>query len=131
MLNVNKIFTTLVSVSVESPFTFVRGFFDKRYLFPKKTGRIHEQTTNKPKRRVEELTVLDAKKIRWFADFLVDLCFAMDCKLVLFCSVFIVMGTSETLAPAMGIQNYKLHLSKINFEIFFPLSLIVFSFQSS
>jgi len=48
MLNVNKIFTTLVRVSVESPFTFVRGFFDKRYLFPKKTGRIREQTTNKP-----------------------------------------------------------------------------------
>ena len=47
-LNVNKIFTTLVKVSVESPFTFVRGFFDKRYLFPKKTGRIREQTTNKP-----------------------------------------------------------------------------------
>lgn len=62
MLNVNKIFTTLVSVSVESPFTFVRGFFDKRYLFPKKTGRIREQTTNKPRRRVEELTVLDTKK---------------------------------------------------------------------
>lgn len=102
MLNLNKIFTTQVRVSVESPFTFVRGFFEKRYLFPKKTGRIHEQTTNKPKRRVEELTVLDAKKIRWFADFLVDLCFAMDCKLVLFCSVFIVMGTSVTLAPAMG-----------------------------
>jgi hypothetical protein len=38
------------------------------------------------------------QKIRWFADFLVDLCFAMDCKLVLFCSVFIVMGTSVTRA---------------------------------
>jgi hypothetical protein len=92
MLNVNKIFTTLVSVSVESPFTFVRGFFDKRYLFPKKTGRIREQTTNKPRRRVEELTVLNAKKYPQVCGFFVDLCFVMDCKLV-FSAQFLLLWT--------------------------------------
>ncbi len=72
MLNVNKIFTTQVRVSVESPFTFVRGFFDKRYLFPKKTGRIPEETSNKRKRKVGKWLVLGIKKIRGLRIFLED-----------------------------------------------------------
>jgi hypothetical protein len=89
MLNVNKIFTTQVRVSVESAFTFVRGFFEKRYFFPKKTGRIREQTTNKPKRRVEELTVLDTKK---------------SAGLRIFCFIFLAQNR-ETLPVEKIISN--------------------------
>jgi hypothetical protein len=62
-------------------------------------SRANHEQTQKKSRRIDRFR---CKKIRWFADFLVDLCFAMDCKLVLFCSVFIVMGTSVTLAKSDG-----------------------------
>lgn len=92
MLNVNKIFTTLVSVSVESPFTFVRGLFANPPSLLRKKVPFIEETTNKPRRRVEELIVLNAKKYPQVCGFFVDLCFVMDCKLV-FSAQFLLLWT--------------------------------------